>query len=278
MEIRAIIVDDEPLARNIIIEYSKNIPSLKIIGECSDAICASQFLQTTNIDLIFLDINMPKISGIDFLKNLTNPPLVILTTAYSEYALDGYELNVIDYLKKPYSFERFFKSINKAIEQNNLLKSDKKTIKIVFSDILYVEGLGDYIKIFTSSQKYISNLSMKKILSVLPSNNFYRIHKSFIVAIDKIESIEGNIIKINNVRLPISEQISNYLLKIIWRNRFQTNICNLLNYFSFNFFPPSNLILLKTNLTNSTFLIHWCFISNLLNYRSKLNLFYLKYQ
>lgn len=221
MEIRAIIVDDEPLARNIIIEYSKNIPSLKIIGECSDAICASQFLQTTNIDLIFLDINMPKISGIDFLKNLTNPPLVILTTAYSEYALDGYELNVIDYLKKPYSFERFFKSINKAIEQNNLLKSvsfsfvkdthndfiflksDKKTIKIVFSDILYVEGLGDYIKIFTSSQKYISNLSMKKILSVLPSNNFYRIHKSFIVAIDKIESIEGNIIKINNVRLPI---------------------------------------------------------------------------
>ena len=114
MEIKALIIDDEPLARNVIKEYAKSIPSLLIIGECADAVCASQHLMENEIDLLFLDINMPKISGIDFLRNLKHPPLVILTTAYSEYALEGYELNIIDYLKKPFSFERFFKACLRA--------------------------------------------------------------------------------------------------------------------------------------------------------------------
>jgi len=237
MEIKALIVDDEPLARNVIKEFSKNIPTLIIVGECNDAVSALQFLQQNEIDLIFLDINMPKLTGIEFLRTIKNPPLIILTTAYSEYAMDGYELNVIDYLKKPFPFERFLKACLKAIEQNTLLKSankssekvaqtdfiffksDKKTIKLNIEDILFIEGLGDYIKIYTPVQKFISNLSMKKIFSVLPTDKFYRIHKSYIVAVNKIDSIEGNIVKIANSRLPIGNN---------FRNDFQLYIKNFL--------------------------------------------------
>jgi len=221
MEIKALIIDDEPLAREVIKEYSRKLPTLTIAGECGDAICAHQLLQNTPIDLLFLDINMPKLSGIEFLRSFKNPPLVILTTAYSEYALEGFELNVIDYLKKPFSFERFFKAFSKAEEMLLLkqvaknpidtdspisfifIKSDKKTIKVNIDDICYIEGLGDYIKIYFNDKKIISNLSMKKITELLPNNKFYRIHKSFIVALDKIDSIEGNMIRIKESRLPI---------------------------------------------------------------------------
>lgn len=233
MGISALIIDDEPLARNIIKEYSRNITALNILGECADAVEASQFLLQNHIDLIFLDINMPKISGIDFLRNLVHPPMVILTTAYSEYALEGYELNIIDYLKKPFSFERFFKAYLKAedyyqirknyqtdVETTNqkqfiFLKSDKKNIKINISEICFIEGLGDYIKVYTSSQKYISNLSMKKIIDCLPHEKFLRIHKSYIIAIDKIESLEGNLVKINNSKLPVGNNYKNDLLNFI---------------------------------------------------------------
>jgi DNA-binding LytR/AlgR family response regulator len=221
MEIKVLIIDDEPLARNVIKEYSKKIPSLQIVGESEDAICAHQMLQTNLVDLIFLDINMPKLNGIEFLKSLKNSPLVIFTTAYSEYAMEGYELNIIDYLKKPFSFERFCKAYFRAEEMLQLkqtasfletvekpndfifIKSDKKSIKLNISDISYIEGLGDYIKIFTNDRKLITNLSMKKIEFLLPSEKFYRIHKSFIISINKIESIEGNMVKINNAKLPI---------------------------------------------------------------------------
>lgn len=221
MEIKGIIIDDEPLARNVIKEYAKKISTLNIIGECEDAICAHQILQTKKADLIFLDINMPKLSGIEFLKNLKNPPLVIFTTAYSEYAMEGYELNIIDYLKKPFSFERFCKAYfraeemyllkqsatnNEVIEKQSdfiFIKSDKKSIKVNISNIMYIEGLGDYIKIFLNDKKLVTNLSMKKIENLLPTTQFYRIHKSYIISIDKVESIEGNMVKINNTRLPI---------------------------------------------------------------------------
>jgi DNA-binding LytR/AlgR family response regulator len=221
MEIKAIIIDDEPLARNVIREYAKKIPSLNIVGECEDAICAHQLLQNNMVDLLFLDINMPKLTGIEFLKTLKNPPLVIFTTAYSEYAMDGFELNVTDYLKKPFSFERFCKayfraeellllkqSANKSehAEKTNdflFIKSDKKTIKVNISELYYIEGLGDYIKLYFSDKKLVTNLSMKKIENLLPSGQFYRIHKSFIISLDKIESIEGNMVKINNIKLPV---------------------------------------------------------------------------
>ena len=221
MEIKALIIDDEPLARNVIIEYARKITSLSIVGECSDAISAHRLIQDKKADLLFLDINMPKLTGIEFLKTLKNPPLVIFTTAYSEYALDGFELNIIDYLKKPFSFERFCKAYFRAEEflllkqsvsktdlvekQNDFLfvKSDKKTIKVKIADILYIEGLGDYIKLYLTDKKLVTNLSMKKLENLLPPDRFYRIHKSFIISLDKIESIEGNMVKISNTKLPI---------------------------------------------------------------------------
>ncbi len=221
MEIKALIIDDEPLAQNVIQQYAQKIPGLTIAGTCNDAICAHKFLLENPVDLLFLDINMPKLSGISFLKNLKNPPLVIFTTAYSEYALEGFELNAIDYLKKPFSFERFSKAYFRAEElfilkqnakapianesQNDFLfiKADKKSIKVKFSEIFYIEGLGDYIKLHLQNKKIVANLSMKKIISLLPEKMFYRIHKSFIISLDKIESVEGNMIKINNVKLPI---------------------------------------------------------------------------
>ena len=181
MAIKALIIDDEPLAQNVIKQYALKIPSLDIVGTCNDAICAQEYVLKNDVDLLFLDINMPKLSGISFLKNLKKDVLVILTTAYSEYALEGYELNAIDYLKKPFSFERFFKAFVKAedlfylknkAEENSkndfdsdflFIKSNKKTVKIKFGDILYIEGLGDYIKIHVNDDKYVTNLSMKKI-------------------------------------------------------------------------------------------------------------------
>lgn len=233
MEIKALIIDDEPLARNVVLEYSKKIPSLKIVGECEDAICAHEFLQSTSVDLIFLDINMPKLSGIEFLKTLKNPPLVIFTTAYSEYALDSYELNAIDYLKKPFSFERFCKAYFKAEEllalKNNanktenlpntdefiFIKSDKKSYKVNISDIYYIEGLGDYIKIFAGDKKLVTNLSMKKIEALLPDKLFYRIHKSYIISLRKIDSIEGNMVKIHNTKLPVGNSFRQEFMVLI---------------------------------------------------------------
>ncbi|WP_321367896.1 LytTR family DNA-binding domain-containing protein [uncultured Draconibacterium sp.] len=221
MAIKALIIDDEPLAQNVIKQYALKIPSLEIIGACNDAICAQQFLHENNVDLLFLDINMPKLSGISFLKNLKKDPLVIFTTAYSEYALEGYELNAIDYLKKPFSFERFFKAFSRAeelyllkanakstspvSEKNEFLfiKANKKSVKLKFSDILYIEGLGDYIKIHLTSEKLVTNLSMKKIFSLLPEEMFYRTHKSFIISVDKIDSLEGNMVCIAGEKLPI---------------------------------------------------------------------------
>ena len=234
MEIKALIVDDEPLAQNVIKQYAQKLPELKIVTTCSDAICAHKALNENAIDLLFLDINMPKISGISFLKNLNNPPLVVFTTAYSEYALEGFELNAIDYLKKPFSFERFCKAYFRAEELLRLknqpiseeahtsatddflfIKSNKKSVKVKLADIQYIEGLGDYIKIHLKTEKHVTNLSMKKILSLLPSSDFHRIHKSFIVSMDKVESVEGNLVAVNSAKLPIGNSYRQQFLAII---------------------------------------------------------------
>lgn len=235
MEIRALITDDEPLAQNVIQQYAKKLPDLNIVGTCNDAICAHKFLQEEKIDLLFLDINMPKLSGISFLKSLKNPPLVIFTTAYSEYALEGFELNAIDYLKKPFSFDRFCKAYFRAEELlqlkkqslNNIqnsaaqsadflfIKSDKKTIKVKFSEILYIEGLGDYIKVHLQDKRLVTNLSMKKIFALLPENKFFRTHKSFIVSLDKVEAIEGNMTIINQTKLPIGNSYRQNFMQFI---------------------------------------------------------------
>jgi len=228
-KIKCLIIDDEPLAQRIIEKYSEDIPTIEILCKCNNAFEAMQALNEKDIDLIFLDINMPKLSGINFLKTLKKPPLTIITTAYSDYAVEGYELDVLDYLKKPFSFERFLKAIQKAQEKlkdNNkesivheihttqngddsfiFVKSNKKTIKLNISDLYYIEALGDYIKIHTDKDFIVTYQSMKKVEALLPSNQFVRIHKSFIVAINKIKTIEGNMVEIKNEKLPIG---SNY--------------------------------------------------------------------
>lgn len=219
MRIRAIIIDDEPLAQNVILEYAKKLENLTIMESFSEATPVHSYLLNHETDLLFLDINMPKLSGISFLKSLKNPPLVIFTTAYSEYAVEGFELNAVDYLRKPFSFERFCQAIFKVEEKllslpyiksaNTIspdfmfIKSNKKNIKISFDQILYIEGLGDYIKIYTQDSKHITNLSMKRMLDLLPSEKFYRIHKSYIIALDKINSVEGNLVQINTSKLPV---------------------------------------------------------------------------
>lgn len=234
MEVKAIIIDDEPLAQNVIQIYSKKIPNLVIEGAYNDAISAHPVLQEKSIDLLFLDINMPKLSGTSFLRTLKNAPLVIFTTAYSEYALEGFELNAIDYLKKPFSFERFCKAFYKAEELLQLkqvsknavitnetqtdflfIKSNKKTFKVKFDEIMYIEGLGDYIKIHLNNQKIVANLSMKKILSLLPGNKFYRIHKSFIISLEKIEMVEGNMVVIKSNKLPVGNSFRQEFMQFI---------------------------------------------------------------
>jgi DNA-binding LytR/AlgR family response regulator len=228
-KIRCLIIDDEPLAQRVIEKYSEDIPTIEILCKCNNAFEAMQALNEKEVDLIFLDINMPKLSGINFLKTLKRPPLTIITTAYSEYALEGYELDVLDYLKKPFSFERFLKAIQKAqerIKSNTketvvheihtaqsgedsfiFVKSNKKTIKVNISDLYYIEALGDYIKIHTNDKVIVTYQSMKKVEALLPSNQFVRIHKSFIVSIGKIKTIEGNMVEVKDEKLPIG---SNY--------------------------------------------------------------------
>jgi len=237
MVMKVLIVDDEPLAQNVIEQYARKLPSIEIAGKCSDAISAHQWLRENVADLMFLDINMPKLTGISFLKSLKVAPMVVFTTAYSEYALEGYNLDVLDYLKKPFSFERFCKAVFKAEELFHLrqtalkeeivtqsekhfffIKSNKKTYKVNFSEIYYIEGLGDYIQIHLENQKIVANLSMKRILEILPEPKFYRIHKSYIISLDKMELVEGNSVLIGKKRLPVGNSYRQQFLEFINAN------------------------------------------------------------
>jgi DNA-binding LytR/AlgR family response regulator len=229
MTTKAIVIDDEPLAHEIIRSYSENIKTLEIKAYCNDALEALEILNQEQINLIFLDVNMPKLSGIDFLKTITNPPLVILTTAYTEYALEGYELNILDYLTKPFSFSRFLKAVRKAEGllslQNSpetggkkgesiFIKSNKKNYQVHFNEIVYIEGLGDYIKLYTEKTHLVTNIPMKKMEELLPHDLFLRIHKSFIINLKKIISIEGNIVEISSQKLVVGH---NYRTKFFER-------------------------------------------------------------
>jgi DNA-binding LytR/AlgR family response regulator len=223
MKINCIIVDDEPLARSVIKKYLVKLPSLRLIKECSNAVEAAWVLHENKIELIFLDIKMPELSGLEFLKTLPNPPLVIITTAFSEYAVEGYEYSVIDYLLKPIAFERFLKAVNKVMDKIEMeryqqtdkstleekkyifLRSDKAEHKIEFSDIFYIEGYGNFIKIHTVGKMLLVPDTMTSIQNMLHEEKFVRVHKSFIVALDKIEKLEGNTIKIKGKRIPVGK-------------------------------------------------------------------------
>jgi DNA-binding LytR/AlgR family response regulator len=229
--IKCIIVDDEPLSQEVVERYVNDFPRLELFATCSNAIEAIEVIQNQSIDLIFLDINMPKLSGINFLKSLNNPPLVIFTTAYPEYAVQGFDLDVVDYLLKPFSFDRFLKAVNKAIiklnilnegkktnagnsnEQNYLLiKADKKIYKTDYDDILYFQSCGDYVKIIAKEKTLISHKTLKDIYSELPEHLFVRIHKSYIIPLKRISFIEGNRIYIGKESLPIGLSFKENLL------------------------------------------------------------------
>ncbi len=209
--LRCLIVDDEPSARHILSWYIHEVPQLQAIGECHDALEAIEFLRDQPVDLLFLDIHMPRLSGISFLKSSPHPPAVILTTAYDEYALEGYELDIVDYLLKPFSFERFLKAVTKAEKrlvpsqnQNYLVvRADKKTFKISYDDILFIESLGDYVTIHTMTLKLTTYETLKNLEEKLPARRFIRIHKSFLISLDKADYMEGNIFVIQGHEIPI---------------------------------------------------------------------------
>ncbi len=219
MKIKCLIVDDETLARQLLVNYIEKFPQLELIGQCKGAPEAMKLLLEEEIDLMFLDIQMPDLTGVDFLKSLNKKPIVIFTTAYSEYAIEGYELNVIDYLLKPISFERMATAVNKAIEQIKLLKGKKKdkeegylTVKaehrihkLFFTDIFYVEGLNEYVVFhLRDGRKIISLEALKNLEETLP-DFFIRVHRSFIINKNDIKSLYGNKIELGKIQIPIGK-------------------------------------------------------------------------
>ena len=232
MSIKCLIIDDEPLAINVIKNYLNDINDIVIVDTFSNAIDAINFLKNNHIDLIFLDINMPVFDGLSFIKSLEIKPLIVITTAYKEYAAETYELDVTDYLVKPISFPRFMKSVNKVfsnIEKNKkintvnkskrafiFLRINKKKLQKVFLDeILVVESLKDYLKISTSTERFIIHQTLSSFTDELPRDKFIRIHRSFTISIDKVESIEGNSIEIDGVRYVIGRTYIDSVKKIL---------------------------------------------------------------
>lgn len=229
------IVDDEPLARELIHGHIEKLENFEIVAECSDAMKALSILREKQVDLVFMDIQMPQITGIEFLKTLKHPPKVILTTAYREYALEGFELDVVDYLLKPITFERFLKSVNKFYLMNQeevqmvanttadkpqeenfiYVKENKKVVKVYLSEIRFIEGLSEYVQIYTDKRKIITKTSMALMEEKLPPQNFLRIHKSFIVAVNKIEAFTANTIEIQGKELPIGRSFKNAVVSAL---------------------------------------------------------------
>jgi DNA-binding LytR/AlgR family response regulator len=230
------VIDDEQPARDILHNHIERVESLELAGSCSNAVEALSFLQSNTVDLLFLDIQMPHILGTNFLRTLKNPPKVIFTTAYRKYAVEGFELDAVDFLLKPISFDRFLKAVNKIFKinvQSNLMenerpdnkgdqaqsflyfRSDRKMVKVLFDDILYIEGLRDYIRIFTATKSIVTKHLLASLEEMLPSDSFLRIHRSYIVSVGKIDSFNGDIIEIAKKELPIGRMYKNDVNKLL---------------------------------------------------------------
>lgn len=218
MKIKSLIVDDEPLATNVIKNYLENFKKFDTPAVCHNALEADNYLSSHQIDVLFLDINMPKVSGLEFLKSLKNPPLVVFSTAYREFAVESFELEALDYLVKPFSLQRFMKTIHRIEEKltnqhpaagvseeksHIFLKVDKKMVKVYIDDILYIESLKDYVRVKTYDESLINHNNLVSITDVIPMDKFIRIHRSYIIAIDKVKLIDGNQVKIDDKLLPI---------------------------------------------------------------------------
>jgi two-component system, LytTR family, response regulator len=225
-KITCIIIEDEPLAAKVLTEYIREVSFLELKGTFKDAIVATDFLRDNAVDLIFLDIHLPKLKGMAFLKTLAHPPAVIITTAYHQYAVEGFELNVTDYLLKPIEFERFLVAVNKLNSRSNFgkevaeeietkdhlfLNVQKKKVRVLFADILYIESQREYVKIVTAKKEHISKISTHEIEALLPTNLFKRIHRSFIVSVNKIESYTAEEVEVNGVSIPVGRDYRHVL-------------------------------------------------------------------
>jgi DNA-binding LytR/AlgR family response regulator len=235
MNYSCLIVDDEQLARKLLESFVSKIPGLELKGMCKNPLEALEIMQKEQIDILLLDIQMPELTGVDFLKTLKNRPTTIFTTAYSEYALEGYQLDVIDYLVKPFSFERFLQAINKAIGHIDLkrkaddqvtgnrtgmefllLHADHKIYKVKLDDIQYIEGLKEYVSYYTKEKRIIVLQSLKSIEESLPKDQFIRIHRSYIVPVDKIKSLDGNQVQIGDKLIPIGRSYKEEVMKQVF--------------------------------------------------------------
>jgi len=232
--IKCIVVDDEPMARDIIKRYIEQMPNLQLMGEFGNAIEANIFLQSSQVDIIFLDIRMPQLNGTDFVRSLYQIPKIIFTTAHKEYAHEGFELDVVDYLLKPIRFDRFLRAVSKAFPQQNAepetntytpvadtkpensfiyLKANRKMIRVVLDDILYIESIRDYVKVVKQNSSIISRQTISSIEVTLPEDKFFRIHRSYIISIDKIKTFTHEIVEIGDKELPIGKLYRNSFLK-----------------------------------------------------------------
>jgi len=236
MILNCVIIDDEPIARKLLQEYIEETDFLKLAGTAENPLKIAGLIQEHNVDLIFLDINMPKMTGLEFLRSAKNLPMVILTTAYGQYALEGFELDVIDYLVKPFSLDRFLKACRKAHEFKLLksrketpdkagdeyffIKSNGKIERVVFDDIIYVEALSNYITLHTTNGKLITYLTIKGMMESLPAGNFIQVHKSFVINTDKVKSIDGNTIYLPNANVTIGQSFRDDVLKRILKDKF----------------------------------------------------------
>ncbi|HQW43782.1 MAG: response regulator transcription factor [Chitinophagaceae bacterium] len=235
MIINCIIVDDEPLARKGLKEYVTDVDFLKLVGEFENPLKATELISSGDVQLLFLDIQMPKITGLDFFRTLQNAPPVIFTTAYPQYALEGFEVNALDYLVKPISFDRFLKAAMKAREYYEVretnekekattdyffIKTDNKLVKILFEDVLFVEALQNYVTIHTLLKKYMTYLTFKSVEEYLPADKFLKVHKSYIVAASKVDSIEGNDIRIGQQHIPISRNQKDEVMEKLLKGKF----------------------------------------------------------
>jgi DNA-binding LytR/AlgR family response regulator len=228
MKIRCLIVDDEPPALDVLRSHIANTPMLEVAGECHNAIGAFEFLQHQQVDLIFLDIQMPRLLGTDLVKALADPPKVIFTTAHREYAMDGFDLNAVDFLLKPISFDRFLKAVQKAVHADVkprteepvsdsprflYFRADRKMVKVLLEDISYVEGLKDYVKIHTGTQQLITKQTITAVEEMLPADEFVRVHRSFIVSTNKITSFSPHAVFIGKEEIPIGPLYRNEVQK-----------------------------------------------------------------
>lgn len=226
MNYKCLIVDDEPVAQSILERYINQISWLTLVAKCKNAVEATDWLNKAEIDLVFLDIEMPHMNGISFLSSLENAPQVIFTTAYRDYAIDGFDLNAVDYLLKPISFERFIKAINKIVERQSInspelpreylyLKVDQKMVKIDFNEILFIQGLSNYVRIFCESRMLISYQKMSYLEEILPDSAFIRSHKSFIINMSKIKSFTNQDVEIGKTEVPIGAKYKEALLAVL---------------------------------------------------------------